>query len=62
MGATAQIREPSSKRKIAAKNPHFAYANSPESVGSGVTGLISMTWCRGVKYAEGDDRPTSKLL
>lgn len=55
VGATAQIREPSSKRKIAAKNPHFAYADLSESVRSGGTALASTTWRRDAKYAERGD-------
>lgn len=40
VGAAAQIREPSSKRKMAAKNPHFAYAGSSESVRSDTEPLV----------------------
>lgn len=32
VGAAPQIKDPSSKRKMAAKKPHFAYAGSSESV------------------------------
>lgn len=34
VGAAAQIKDPSSKRKMAARKPHFAYAGSSESVRS----------------------------
>jgi hypothetical protein len=43
VGATAQIKEPNSKRKMAARKPHFAYAGSSESVRSGTEPLC----CRG---------------
>lgn len=48
VGAAAQIRDPSSKRKMAAKNPHFAYAGSSESVGPR-DGAVSRGAAHGVR-------------